>query len=74
MVHVPKTEPGGETSEGEVETIVGTTHQIVTMSTNGNEPQVLQVLSLKDAAALTKALSAQQDAEIKPEETITGDP
>ena len=65
MVHVPKVEPG--TGQGnDVETL--TTHQIVTMS-NGSEPQVLQVLSLKDAAALSKALS--QTPEMKKEETLS---
>jgi len=38
--------------------------QMVAMGAN-NEPQVLQVLSLKDASALTKALAAQ--AEVKTE-------
>ncbi|XP_014247206.1 DNA-binding protein Ewg [Cimex lectularius] len=71
MVHVPKVEPGSTNQSGEVEALTVGAHQIVAMSTNGSEPQVLQVLSLKDAAALTKALS-QQPTEIKSEEpTIT---
>nr|BAN21110.1 DNA-binding protein Ewg, putative [Riptortus pedestris] len=71
MVHVPKVEPGtGQNSD--VETLaVGATHQIV-MSSNGSEPQVLQVLSIKDAAALTKALA--QQPEMKTEDTsLSGD-
>lgn len=68
MVQVPKVEPSGENG---VETITVTSsgnivgHQMVTMG-NGNEPQVLQVLSLKDASVLTKAIAAQQ-AEVKTE-------
>lgn len=78
-VHVPKVEPGSTGAGGEVETIA--THQLVAMGSGaGGEPQVLQVLSLKDTAALTKAL-AQQSANsvvnefVKVEEaaTITGD-
>lgn len=34
---------------------------MVTMGTGGGEPQVLQVLSIKDATAITKALAAQAD-------------
>lgn len=75
MVHVPKVEPGS--TGGEVETIA--THQLVAMGAGaGGEPQVLQVLSLKDTAALTKALAQQSSAateSVKVEEaaTITGD-
>uniref|UniRef100_A0A1B6D9S5 Nuclear respiratory factor 1 NLS/DNA-binding dimerisation domain-containing protein n=1 Tax=Clastoptera arizonana TaxID=38151 RepID=A0A1B6D9S5_9HEMI len=73
IMHVPKIEPGSGSGSGDVETIA--THQLVTMGGAGGEPQVLQVLSLKDTAALTKALSQQQIAEVKSEEnaTITGD-
>lgn len=78
MVHVPKVEPGSAGSGGEVEAIA--THQLVMGGGAGGEPQVLQVLSLKDTAALTKALAAQQNSqaansEVKVEEaaTITGD-
>ncbi|XP_075216726.1 DNA-binding protein Ewg isoform X7 [Lycorma delicatula] len=75
MVHVPKVEPG---SGGEVEAItVGTTHQLVAMGSSASgEPQVLQVLSLKDATALTKALSVSSSGnEVKSEDapTITAD-
>ncbi|KAL1110493.1 hypothetical protein AAG570_008021 [Ranatra chinensis] len=77
MVHVPKVEPGSAGGQGsDVETLaVGATHQLVAMSTNGSEPQVLQVLSLKDAAALTKALTGSQQPEMKTEDAnITGEP
>uniref|UniRef100_A0A1B6FHF5 Nuclear respiratory factor 1 NLS/DNA-binding dimerisation domain-containing protein n=1 Tax=Cuerna arida TaxID=1464854 RepID=A0A1B6FHF5_9HEMI len=68
MVHVPKVEPGTGGQDG-VETI---THQLVNIA---GEPQVLQVLSLKDTAALTKALAAQSGVDVKAEEpqTITSD-
>ncbi|XP_069700307.1 DNA-binding protein Ewg isoform X9 [Periplaneta americana] len=50
MVQIPKVEPtnGSETVDTITVTpqLMGTTHQVVAM---GNEPQVLQVLSLKDA-------------------------
>ncbi|PSN43070.1 DNA-binding protein Ewg, partial [Blattella germanica] len=50
MVQVPKVEPtnGSETVDTITVTpqLMGATHQVVAM---GNEPQVLQVLSLKDA-------------------------
>ncbi|KAG8336332.1 hypothetical protein J6590_047525 [Homalodisca vitripennis] len=61
-------EPGTGGQDG-VETI---THQLVNIA---GEPQVLQVLSLKDTAALTKALAAQGGADVKAEEpqTITSD-
>lgn len=68
MVHVPKVEPGSGQGN-DVETLA--THQIV-MSTNGSEPQVLQVLSLKDAAALTKALSQPSDMKTE-ESSLSGD-
>ncbi|BES90881.1 DNA-Hypothetical protein protein [Nesidiocoris tenuis] len=80
MMHVPKIEPGTSNQTGDVETLsVGATHQIVAMTTNGSEPQVLQVLSLKDAAAFTKALQQQQQqqqqqqSELKSEETISSE-
>lgn len=62
VVQVPKVEPSNENG---VETITVTSsgnivgHQMVAMG-NGNEPQVLQVLSLKDASVLSKAIAAQQ--------------
>lgn len=50
MVQVPKVEPtnGSDTVDTITVTpqLMGATHQVVAMS---NEPQVLQVLSLKDA-------------------------
>ncbi|XP_054279315.1 DNA-binding protein Ewg-like isoform X3 [Macrosteles quadrilineatus] len=60
IMHVPKVEPG-----------TGGTQQLVNI---GGEPQMLQVLSLKESAALSKVL-AQSGGNIKPEEapTITGD-
>lgn len=67
MVHVPKVEPGTG-SGNDVESL--SAHQIVTM-TNGNEPQVLQVLSLKEAAALSKVLS--QPSELKQEDPLNCD-
>lgn len=67
MVHVPKVEPGTG-SGNDIEPL--SAHQIVTM-TNGNEPQVLQVLSLKEAAALSKVLS--QPSELKQEDHLNCD-
>uniref|UniRef100_A0A8D8QDJ6 DNA-binding protein P3A2 n=3 Tax=Cacopsylla melanoneura TaxID=428564 RepID=A0A8D8QDJ6_9HEMI len=49
---------GSGGGNGEVETITVTPHQIVAMG-NGGEAQVLQVISLKDGAAFTKALQVQ---------------
>jgi hypothetical protein len=55
-----------------VEPGTGGTQQLVNIS---GEPQMLQVLSLKETAALSKVLAAQGGADVKPEEapTITGD-
>lgn len=36
-------------------------HQMMIQGSNGGEPQVLQVISLKDANALTKAMAAIHD-------------
>lgn len=62
-------EPGS--GEQDVETI---THQIVNI---GGEPQMLQVLSLKDSPALSKVIAAQQagsDGKSQADPpTITGD-
>lgn len=44
-------------------------HQMMIQGPPGTEPQVLQVLSLKDATALTKAMAAMQD--IKTEDGTT---
>lgn len=44
-------------------------HQMMIQGPPGTEPQVLQVLSLKDATVLTKAMAAMQD--IKTEDGTT---
>lgn len=44
-------------------------HQMMIQGPPGTEPQVLQVLSLKDASALTKAMAAMGEAN-KDEATI----
>lgn len=62
-------EPNGEAMETLTVT-PGLAHQMMIQS-NGSEPQVLQVLSLKDATVLTKAMAAIGD--VKSEETIIGD-
>lgn len=36
-------------------------HQMMIQGPPGSEPQVLQVLSLKDASVLTKAMAAMSD-------------
>ncbi|XP_073984586.1 DNA-binding protein Ewg isoform X1 [Rhodnius prolixus] len=73
VVNVPKTEPSNGSGDNDVDTLaVGATHQLVAMSSSSEGPQILQVLSLKDAAALTKALS-QQPQEMKQDDTIIGD-
>lgn len=48
-----------------------TTHQIMMQGTGNEGPQVVQVLSLKDATVLTKAM--QGIADVKTEETILSD-
>lgn len=53
-----KGDGGGGQNGGDVETITVTPHQIVAMGTGG-ETQVLQVISLKDGGAFTKALQVQ---------------
>uniref|UniRef100_T1I8E3 Nuclear respiratory factor 1 NLS/DNA-binding dimerisation domain-containing protein n=1 Tax=Rhodnius prolixus TaxID=13249 RepID=T1I8E3_RHOPR len=69
VVNVPKTEPSNGSGDNDVDTLaVGATHQLVAMSSSSEGPQILQVLSLKDAAALTKALS-QQPQEMKQDDT-----
>ncbi|KAK9504023.1 hypothetical protein O3M35_010466 [Rhynocoris fuscipes] len=74
VVNVPKSEPSNGSGENEVDPLsVGATHQLVAMSTSGSEgPQILQVLSIKEAAAITKALQ-QQPQEMKQDDTILGD-
>lgn len=65
---VLQVEPGS----GRGEAVEGITHQLVNI---GGEPQMLQVLSIKDSAALTKALAQHNSSSIKIEEapTITSD-
>lgn len=48
-----------------------TTHSMMIQGAGGEGPQVLQVLSLKDATVLTKAMQGITD--VKTEETIIGD-
>lgn len=62
MLH--QVEPGTGEQDG-VETI---THQLVNIA---GEPQMLQVLSLKDSAALTKAMNQQAGHEGKVSDTVT---
>ncbi|KAI5751830.1 hypothetical protein M8J77_011231 [Diaphorina citri] len=57
-MHVKGDGSGQGNNGGDVETITVTPHQIVAMG-NGGEAQVLQVISLKDGAAFTKALQVQ---------------
>ncbi|XP_032455181.1 DNA-binding protein P3A2 isoform X1 [Nasonia vitripennis] len=77
MVQVPKVEPGNGEASIEAVTIQG--HPTMTMINAAGEHQVLQVISLKDANALTKAMqvevvkdedsqqATQQQAESSPE-------
>lgn len=48
-----------------------TTHSMMIQSSGNDGPQVLQVLSLKEATVLTKAM--QGIADVKTEETILSD-
>lgn len=48
-----------------------TTHSMMIQSSGNDQPQVLQVLSLKDATVLTKAMAGIAD--VKTEETIVTD-
>lgn len=48
-----------------------TTHSMMIQSSSSDQPQVLQVLSLKDATVLTKAMQGITD--VKTEETIIND-
>lgn len=69
VVQVPKVEP----NSGEMETVTLTQGGLTPMmlqSTGDGQTQVLQVLSLKDATVLTKAMGI---ADVKTEETIIGD-
>lgn len=69
MVQVPKVEPGnGETIEAV--TIQG--HPMTMINANG-EHQVLQVISLKDANALTKAMQGEviKDEDSQQQQTVS---
>lgn len=68
MVQVPKVEPGnGETIEAV--TIQG---HPMTMINAAGEHQVLQVISLKDANVLTKAMQADvKDEDSQPQQTVS---
>ncbi|XP_032664600.1 DNA-binding protein Ewg isoform X4 [Odontomachus brunneus] len=69
MVQVPKVEPGnGETIEAV--TIQG---HPMTMINAAGEHQVLQVISLKDANVLTKAIQAEvvKDEDSQPQQTVS---
>lgn len=74
VVQVPKVEPSsGENMETLTVTPGGlTTHSMMIQSSGNDAPQVLQVLSLKDATVLTKAM-ASIGSEVKTEETIISD-
>lgn len=47
--------------------------QMMIQGPAGTEPQVLQVLSLKDATVLTKAMAAIGDVKAEQSETIVSD-
>ncbi|XP_072402505.1 DNA-binding protein Ewg-like isoform X4 [Diabrotica undecimpunctata] len=73
VVQVPKVEPN---SSDNMDTLTVTpngitTHSMMIQGSAGEAPQVLQVLSLKDATVLTKAM--QGLADVKTEETIITD-
>ncbi|XP_045481276.1 DNA-binding protein Ewg isoform X1 [Harmonia axyridis] len=73
VVQVPKVEPNNGDS---METLAVTpnsltTHSMMIQSSSSDQPQVLQVLSLKDATVLTKAMQGITD--VKTEETIIND-
>lgn len=73
VVQVPKVEPNsGDNMDTLTVTPSGiTTHSMMIQSSGGEAPQVLQVLSLKDATVLSKAM--QGIADVKTEETIISD-
>ncbi|KAF7268459.1 hypothetical protein GWI33_018350 [Rhynchophorus ferrugineus] len=70
VVQVPKVEPNnGDNMETLTVTPSGlNTHTMMIQGSGGDAPQVLQVLSLKDATVLTKAMQGITD--VKTEETI----
>ncbi|KAJ8670400.1 hypothetical protein QAD02_001659 [Eretmocerus hayati] len=67
MVQVPKVEPGN--GESGIETVSISGHPTMTMINAAGEQQVLQVISLKDANALSKVIQAEivkdEDGEIQ---------
>lgn len=73
VVQVPKVEPNSSDSMETLTVTPGglTTHSMMIQSSGNDAPQVLQVLSLKDATVLTKAMAGIAD--VKTEETIIGD-
>ncbi|KAK5639595.1 hypothetical protein RI129_012087 [Pyrocoelia pectoralis] len=73
VVQVPKVEPNsGDTMETLTVAPGGlTTHSMMIQGSGTDPPQVLQVLSLKDATVLTKAITGISD--VKTEETILSD-
>lgn len=70
VVQVPKVEPNSSDGMETLTVTPGglTTHSMMIQSTGEGGPQVLQVLSLKDATVLTKAMASIAD--VKTEETI----
>lgn len=70
VVQVPKVEPNNGDNMDIAVAPSGITHQMMIQGSN-DAPQVLQVLSLKDATVLTKAMQGITD--VKTEETITSD-
>lgn len=69
MVQVPKVEPGNGES---IETVAIQGHPM-TMINAAGEHQVLQVISLKDANVLTKAIQAEvvKDEDSQPQQTVS---
>lgn len=59
MVQVPKVEPGNGDGSSGLETVTIQGHPTMTMINAAGEHQVLQVISLKDANALTKVMQAE---------------
>lgn len=67
MFHISTQVENGETME--TITVGPGMHQMMIQGPPGSEPQVLQVLSLKDASVLTKAMAAI--GEVKDDATIS---
>lgn len=68
VVQVPKVEPNGEST---IETVTIQGHPMTMINANG-EHQVLQVISLKDANILTKAMQGEiiKDEDIQHHQTV----